>query len=220
MKIRVEYDAQLTALTENLIHMGALAAEGIQQAVLALQQGNKELAKQVIAGDREIDALEKNIEHACLNLILRQQPVASDLRRVSCALKMITDIERVGDAASDIAELSCHMPGGATDDLLDPLLDLAGCVRTMVESAIDSYVKGDLELARAVMKQDDEADALFCRAREAVVRKIAAQPDGGELALDHFMAAKYLERVGDHAVNICEWVEFSKTGIHKDSKIV
>ena len=151
MKTRVEYDAQLTALTENLIHMGALAAEGIQQAVLALQQGNKELAKQVIAGDREIDALEKNIEHACLNLILRQQPVASDLRRVSCALKMITDIERVGDAASDIAELSCHMPGGATDDLLDPLLDLAGCVRTMVESAIDSYVKGDLELARAVM---------------------------------------------------------------------
>ena len=205
MKIRVEYDAQLTALTENLIHMGALAAEGIQQAVLALQQGNKELAKQVIAGDREIDALEKNIEHACLNLILRQQPVAGDLRVVSSALKVVTDLERIGDHASD---------------LLDPLLDLAGCVRTMVESAIDSYVKGDLELARAVMKQDDEADALFCRAREAVVRKIAAQPDGGELALDHFMAAKYLERVGDHAVNICEWVEFSKTGIHKDSKIV
>ena len=102
MKTRVEYDAQLTALTENLIHMGALAAEGIQQAVLALQQGNKELAKQVIAGDREIDALEKNIEHACLNLILRQQPVASDLRRVSCALKMITDLERKGVAPRGI----------------------------------------------------------------------------------------------------------------------
>ncbi len=220
MKTRVEYDAQLTTLAEDIIHMGALASEGVQQAILALQQGNRELAKQVIAGDREIDAMEKNIEHTCLNLILRQQPVATDLRRVSCALKMITDIERIGDAASDIAELSCHMPGGATDDLLDPLLALASCVKTMVEDAIDSYVKLDLNLAHAVMKQDDTADELFCRAREAVVRKIAAQPDGGELALDHFMAAKYLERVGDHAVNICEWVEFSKTGIHKDSKIV
>ena len=220
MKIRVEYDAQLTALTENLIHMGALAAEGIQQAVLALQQGNKELAKQVIAGDREIDALEKNIEHACLNLILRQQPVAGDLRQVSTALKVVTDLERIGDHASDIAELILRLKSDHAYHIVKHLPVMAACAQQMVHNAIDAFIERDMDAAVQIIKKDDEVDDLFNQVKNEVIELLKASPDQADQGIDLLMIAKYLERIGDHAVNVCEWTQFSKTGALKNVRIM
>lgn len=220
MEMRHEYNVSLQELSESILQMSSLAASAIQKAITAFLDADQALASQVIQGDETIDQLEKSIEHQCLILLLRQQPVASDLRKVSCAMKMITDIERIGDAAEDIAELSRHMQGSRPQDLLDTIQKMAVCVKDMFQQVIEAYVKGDLESAKQVIQKDDIADQLFCEIRKQVVKQIVQHPEQADCAMNCFMAAKYLERVGDHAVNIGEWVEFSKTGVHKNSKIV
>ncbi len=220
MEMRHEYNVSLQELSKSILQMSSLAASAVQKAVSAFLNGDEPLATQVIQGDETIDQLEKSIEHQCLVLLLRQQPVASDLRKVSCAMKMITDIERIGDAAEDIAELSRHMKGSQPEDLMETIQKMAVCVKDMFEQSIEAYISGNLQAAKQVIEQDDVADRLFCEIRKQVVQEIVCQPEQADSAMNCFMAAKYLERIGDHAVNIGEWVEFSKTGVHKNSKIV
>lgn len=176
----------------------------------------------MVARDSQIDASEHEIEHRCLQLLLRQQPVASDLRKVSTALKMVTDVERIGDQASDIAELVLHLHAKSTDavGVLEDILKMGDDVLKMVKRSIAAYVQVDLAAAAEVIAHDDVIDAAFRRISSEIAQYIAAYPTEAETALDLFMVTKYLERLGDHAVNVAEWVEFLKTGVHKSRKIV
>ncbi len=220
--VRKLYDAELMQLDTMLARMGHAAGGAIESAMTALRTGDVELARSVIARDSEIDSAEHEIEHRCLTLFLRQQPVAGDLRKVSTALKMVTDIERIADQASDIAEITLHLhPDGAhTVGVLDDLCVMGDIALRMVKDAIAAYVQVDLSTAAQVIARDDECDAMFSRISKEIAVYIAAHPDDAGTALDLFMIDKYLERLGDHAVNIAEWVEFLKTGVHKSRKIV
>ena len=212
--VRKMYDAELLQLDTMLARMGHAAGGAIESAMTALRTGDTELARGVIARDNEIDSAEHEIEHRCLTLFLRQQPVAGDLRKVSTALKMVTDIERIADQASDIAEITLHLhPDGArTVGVLDDLYAMGDIALHMVKDAIAA--------AAQVIARDDDCDAMFSRISKEIAAYIAAHPSDAETALDLFMIDKYLERLGDHAVNIAEWVEFLKTGVHKSRKIV
>ena len=219
---RKEYDAALLELDTMLARMGHTAGEAIGSALEALRNGDKEKAHLVIDGDTDIDNLEREIEHRCLTLILRQQPVATDLRKVSTALKMITDIERIADQAADIAEivLHLHLDRAQTVGVLEDIYEMGDLVHRMVKDAIGAYVQVDLEAAGKVIRRDDKADAFFSRISDEIAAYIAAHPEDATTALDLFMITKYLERLGDHAVNVAEWVEFLKTGVHKSQQIV
>ena len=219
---RKEYGAALLELDTMLARMGHTAGEAIGSALEALRTGNKELARTIIAGDAEIDNLEREVEHRCLTLILRQQPVATDLRKVTTAMKMVTDIERIADQASDIAEIVLHLDYGVvqTFDFMDDIYRMGELALGMVKQAIAAYVQVDLASAAEVIARDDQADKAFSRISGEIAQYIAAHPAQAETALDLFMVTKYLERLGDHAVNVAEWVEFLKTGVHKSCKIV
>ena len=219
---RKEYDAALLELDTMLARMGHAAGNAIGSALEALRTGNKELARTIIAGDTEIDNLEREVEHRCLTLILRQQPVATDLRKVSTALKMVTDIERIADQASDIAEIVLHLNRETVEtfDFMEDIYKMGDLVLGMVKQAIGAYVQVDLATAAEVIARDDQADKSFVRISGEIAKYIAAHPTQAETALDLFMVTKYLERLGDHAVNVAEWVEFLKTGVHKSCKIV
>ena len=220
--VRKSYDEELLQLDTLLARMGHEAGAAIESALTALRNDDIELARSVVARDSQIDASEHEIEHRCLQLLLRQQPVASDLRKVSTALKMVTDVERIGDQASDIAEITLHLhPEGArTVGVLDDLYAMGDIALRMVKDSIAAYVQVDLSTAAQVIARDDECDAMFSRISQEIAAYIAAHPDDASTALDLFMIDKYLERLGDHAVNIAEWVEFLKTGVHKSRKIV
>ena len=209
---RKVYDEELLQLDSMLARMGHAAGGAIESAMTALKNGDLELARSVVARDSEINAVEHDVEHRCLTLILRQQPVASDLRKVSTALKMVTDIERIADQASDIAEIVLHLDQNVvkTFDVMADIYRMGDLVLGMVKQAIGAYVQVDMAAAAEVIARDDQADAFFSR----------THPAEAETALDLFMVTKYLERLGDHAVNVAEWVEFLKTGVHKSRKIV
>ena len=174
----------------------------------------KELESQERELDEQIDQKERVIENMCMRLLLHQQPVARDLRQISSALKMITDLERIGDQASDIAEIILFLDGKSGIECSD-IKDMATSVIKMVNSSIEAYVKRDLELAKKVQAADDEVDALFDKVKNTLVSMITKSETDGEFAVDMLMIAKYFERIGDHAVNVAEWVEFSLTGVHK-----
>lgn len=216
------YDEELLQLDTMLARMGHSAGGAIESALTALKTGDIELARSVIARDSEIDAAEHEVEHRCLTLFLRQQPVASDLRKVSTALKMVTDIERIADQASDIAEiiLHLHVDTASTVGVMEDIYRMGDLVLRMVKQAIGAYVQVDLASAAEVIAKDDVADASFNRISGEIAHYIADHPDEAQTALDLFMITKYLERLGDHAVNVAEWVEFLKTGVHKSRKIV
>ena len=207
---RKEYDASLLELDSMLARMGHTAGEAIGSALESLRDGDKAKAHTVIEGDTDIDNLEREIEHRCLTLILRQQPVATDLRKVSTALKMITDIERIADQAADIAEivLHLHLDRAQTVGVLEDIYEMGDLVHRMVKDAIGAYVQVDLDAAAKVIRQDDKADAFFTRISDEIAAYIAAHPQDATTALDLFMITKYLERLGDHAVNVAEWVQF------------
>lgn len=209
--MRGKFDKQLATMHNELIFMGALCETAIASAVKALLEGDPANAEKAVAADREIDDKEREIETLCLKLILQQQPVARDLRQVSSALKMITDMERIGDQASDIAEISRHIDRSQNPGAFS-LKEMARATIVMVTGAVDAFVKQDLGLARMVMREDDKVDNLFCKIRDEIIALIAESPAKGSFALDLLMTAKYFERIGDHAVNIAEWVEFSITG--------
>lgn len=214
--MREKFNEQLQLLHEKLIEMGALCEDAISAAAESLLQQQPQLAEAAIAAERELDRAERELESMCLRLLLQQQPVARDLREISSALKMISDLERIGDQAADIAELAPYVQS-SDETGRGPIGDMARAVCRMVTDSVDSFVKRDLELARRVMAADDEVDALFAKVRQDLIQLLTEDPGKGELGLDLMMVAKYLERIGDHATNVAEWVEYSLTGQHPQS---
>ena len=213
--MRSRFDQQLALLNRELIEMGALCEEVIAAAAKALMEGDTVLAAQVTPRAAGIDQKERDIESLCLKLLLQQQPVASDLRQISAALKMITDMERIGDQAEDIAEIVTFLGGrGAENSAL--LREMARSTIKMVTESVDAYVRQNTALAEQVIAEDDVVDDYFTRVKKGLIERIAQDPTDGEFALDLLMIAKYFERIGDHAVNIAEWVIFSVTGEHKE----
>ena len=213
--MRNKFDQQLAQLNHEMIEMGALCEEVIALSSRALTEGNVALAAKVAPLDSEIDHKEREIENLCLKLLLQQQPVARDLRQISAALKMITDMERIGDQAEDIAEIAGFLGGRQAEN--DGLLKkMAEAVIQMVTESVDAYVKCDIILAKKVLAADDTVDDYFAQVKQSLIGKIAENPGNGEYALDLLMIAKYFERIGDHATNIAEWVIYSVTGVHKD----
>ncbi|MBP3664044.1 MAG: phosphate signaling complex protein PhoU [Tyzzerella sp.] len=218
--MRNRFDMQLENLSVQLITMGNLCEKAIANATEALKKGDLELAKLVIREDQEIDQMEKEIETMCLKLLLQQQPVAKDLRQISAALKMITDMERIGDQTSDIAEIIISAGMSAVKDM-NEIARMAEATSQMVHDSVLAYVSKDLTLAYKVMEADDKVDELFDCVKRKLVKVIANEHEHiGERAIDMMMITKYLERIGDHATNIAEWVEFSLTGVHRDSAAV
>ena len=209
------YQEQLWNLNQELIQMGAACEEIIDLAAKALTQYSPELEEKTKQVGAVIDESERTIETICLKLLLRQQPVASDLRQISAAMKMITDMERIGDQAEDIVDLIPKMERGA-EEKYPQIQEMAKAAQYMVTEAVDAYVKQDLHPARAVMDYDDVVDNYFNQIKSDILGIIAGNPNEGEYALDLLMIAKYFERIGDHCTNIAEWVEFSVTGVHKD----
>lgn len=223
MNARRAFDEELEQLHIELIRMGAMAEEAIEKSITALLRHDRGLAGDIIAGDHQVDNMEKSIEARCLQLLLRQQPVARDLRSVSSALKIITDMERIGDQAADIAEISLHINGDNQLKMAGHLPQMAKTAMEMVHASIDAFVREDQETAQSTIRRDDEVDALFCQVRGDLIAYLQGKANGTEevdQAIDILMIAKYLERIGDHAVNICEWVEFYLTGEHKHTKIL
>ncbi len=213
--MRNRFDSQLEKLNLELITMGALCEDAISASVKALLDGDETLIEKVFAADAEIDQKERDIEAICMKLLLQQQPVAGDLRVISSALKMISDMERIGDQASDIAEIAKFVKNSDVKSKIH-IKDMATAAIKMVTDSVESFVKKDIELASAVMKYDDKVDNLFDCVKDELVRLIAADSENGEYCIDLLMIAKYLERIGDHAVNIAEWVEYSITGTHRN----
>lgn len=213
--MRNRFDEQLYELNRELIEMGAMCEEAIASAAKALTMGDIVLANNVIKQGTAIDQMERDIESRCMKLLLHQQPVARDLRLISAALKMITDMERIGDQAEDIAEIVTFLKG-RTIEGMELIEDMARETIGMVSASVDAFVKKDVALARRVIRQDDVVDDYFSRVKYDVITLIIEKTVDGEFALDLLMIAKYFERIGDHATNIAEWVIYSVTGTHEE----
>jgi len=215
--MRNKFDEQLDLLKTQMIQMGALCEEAIASATKALINGDIELAKKVITTDEDIDHKEKEIESICLKLLLQYQPVARDLRQISSALKMITEMERIGDQAADISEIIMLANIKAANNT-SHIADMAKATIKMVTDSIDAYVQQNLKLAKAVIDYDDVVDNLFNDVKADMIRLINEDTENGEFAIDLIMISKYFERIGDHATNIAEWVVFSITGKHVEEE--
>ena len=213
--MRNRFDEQLFALNREIIEMGAMCEEAIASAAKALTTGDTELAISVKSNSGAIDQMERDIEGRCMKLLLHQQPVARDLRLISAALKMITDMERIGDQAEDIAEIVTFQ-NGRTMEGVELIEEMAHETIKMVTASVDAFVKKDIAMAEKVIAQDDVVDDYFSRVKCGILSLIAEESVDGEFALDLLMIAKYFERIGDHATNIAEWVIYSVTGTHKE----
>ncbi|MEZ4358328.1 MAG: phosphate signaling complex protein PhoU [Eubacteriales bacterium] len=212
--MRNRFDTQLELLNTELIEMGALCENAIACAAKALIENDKDSINQAIQLEKEIDQKEREIEDLCLNLLLRQQPVARDLRLISAALKMITDMERVGDQAADISEIVTLANIGSSVNTVH-IADMSAATIKMMTDSIDAFVRRDLELSREVIAYDDVVDNLFNKIKKELISLVSKDIKNSEAVIDLLMIAKYFERIGDHAVNIAEWVEYSITGKHK-----
>lgn len=211
--MREYYTAQLETLNTNMIQMGALCEDAISAAIQSLLEDDRAIAKKVADTELEIDQMERDIERQCMRLLLMQQPVATDLRVVSSALRMIADLERIGDQAFDIADIT---KSGSFQGFSGKvhIKEMAKAAIHMVTDSVDSYVKQDVQLAKRVTEEDDVVDELFLKVRRELAKLIHTDQNASEQALDLLMIAKYLERIGDHAVNVSEWVIYSVTGKH------
>ena len=212
--MRNKFDSQLEKLNLELITMGALCEDAISASVKGLLDDDDALCRKALDTEDEINRKERDIEAICMKLLLEQQPVARDLRVISSALKMISDMERIGDQAYDIAEIAKFIKNSNVKSKIH-IKDMAAAAIKMVTDSVDSFVKKDVELARAVMAYDDKVDNLFDCIKDELVQLITEDKANGEFCIDLLMIAKYLERIGDHAVNIAEWVEYSITGTHR-----
>ncbi|MCI2047870.1 MAG: phosphate signaling complex protein PhoU [Faecalibacterium sp.] len=222
MSNRKRYDTELETLNDSLTEMGAASADAVYAACLLLTAQNDSTAAGILDGDKKIDGMEQKIEQHCLTLLLRQQPVATDLRRISAALKLVTDLERIGDHAADIAEISQMLEQGwqSRIPVQADINRMAQVALEMVRAAIAAFVGTDTEKAEAVIARDDTVDGLFDTIKKELGAYIAKNPGEIDAALDLLMVIKYLERLGDHAVNIAEWVRFLKTGFYRGRQIV
>lgn len=215
--MRNRFDEMLEELHVEMIKMGALCEDAITCAVKALLDGDSEMVKKAFAAEKAIDEKEREIEAFCMKLLLRQQPVAKDLRVISSALKMISDMERIGDQAADIAEITKYV---RDDNFFGKMhiKEMAVAAVKMVTDSINSFVKSDTNAAKCVIMEDDKVDDLFVKVKDELIDFITKSPEKGEYCIDIMMIAKYLERIGDHATNIAEWVEYSVTGIHRNER--
>ena len=214
--MRNRFDEQLSKLNDEIIAMGTMIEQAIEAAVDALIHQNVEEARRAMECDKDIDHQEREIENLCLKLLLQQQPVARDLRVISAALKMITDMERIGDHAVDISELTIVMSGKPYMKKLEHIEQMAKETMIMLISSLEAYVNKNLDQAKEVIDHDDIVDDLFIKVKTELIQLIRENAENGEQAADLLMVAKYFERIGDHATNIAEWVIFSITGQHKE----
>ena len=207
--MRTKFDEQLNQLNQELMHMGTMIEEQIQKAVVAFMKQDTELARIIMDNDTDVDREEKKIENICFNLLMQQQPVARDLRVISAAMKMVTDMERIGDHAADISEMTIMMQSTSYPSQLEDIKKMASETGQMLMKSIQAYVDKDMEAAKAIIKNDDVIDELFLEVKKDLIAMIHANADCGEQATDLLMVAKYFERIGDHATNIAEWVIFA-----------
>lgn len=214
--MRNRFDRQLCQLNDELIEMGGMIEKAIEETIKALVTQDVELADKVIKMDDDIDSQEREIENLCLKLLLQQQPVARDLRQISSALKMITDMERIGDHATDIAEITIELHEQPYIKKLDHIQQMAKETMVMLVESIEAFVNKDIDKARKVIARDDVVDDLFVSVKKELIDMIHEDVDYGAQAADLLMVAKYMERIGDHATNISEWVIFSITGSHDE----
>lgn len=218
--MRNRFDKELASLHDLLIEMGTLSQQAIESAKDALLEQDVEKAARTQEFEREVDEREKEVERRCLKLLLQQQPVASDLRIISTALKIITDLERIADQACDIAELATYMAGQKYIKKLVDIPLMADAATKMVKESIDAFVARDIDLAQRVIACDDTVDSLFDQVKNDLIALIREDAANGEQAMDLLMVSKYLERIGDHATNVAEWVVFSITGQHKNERVL
>ena len=218
MTIRAQYDADLAALKTAVAEMGQCAADAVEAALEALCTADADGAAAVVKGDGRINSMQRDIEHRCMTLLLRQQPVAGDLRRISTAMKIVTDIERIGDHAADIAEIIPHLAASrkAGDPAVSDAIRMGQKAHKMLLDALDALTGEDEPAAQKVIAADDEVDYDFNAIKRTLAAEIAADPAKVDAALDLLMVIKYLERIGDHAVNLAEWVEFLRTGRYQN----
>lgn len=207
--MRSKFEEQLKMLNQEMMQIGTMIESSIQQAITALMDQDVELAKKIMESDREVDREQKKVEDMCFYLLMQQQPVAKDLRAVSAAMKMVTDMERIGDHAADISEMTVMMAGAPYTLDLSHIRQMAGETMDMLIKSIEAYVEQDIEKAKGVIAHDDIVDGLFDENKRDLIELIHKNPKCGEEAADMLMVAKYFERIGDHATNIAEWVIFS-----------
>ena len=218
--MKTKFDEQLEEMHVELIKMGSLCEQAITLSSRALLGDEKSQVEQVYSVDGEIDQQEREIENICMRLLLLQRPFASDLRKISAALKMISDMERIGDQAEDIAEITKSIKKPKEEICGDHISDMTKTAISMVTESVDSFVKKDLEIARAVIKKDDIVDQLFLEVKDDIISAVREDKTPGEYFVDILMIAKYLERISDHAVNVAEWVIFSLTGQHVNEELI
>ena len=221
MSIRKQYDTDLEALKAALVEMGSNSAEAVEAALEALCTADADAAVAVVKGDGRINRMQRDIEHRCMTLLLRQQPVAGDLRRISTAMKVVTDIERIGDHAADIAEIIPHLVTVRKegDPAVSQAIRMGQKAHQMILDAMSALITSDELAARKVIAADDAVDFDFNAIKHTLAQEIAADPAKVDAALDLLMVIKYLERIGDHAVNVAEWVQFVRTGRYKDESM-
>lgn len=220
MSARLTFEFELKQLNANLIEMGRLIEDAIDKTLEAFKTQNDIIANQVIYDDRNINDIEKTIEARCLSIILKQQPVARDLRLVTTALKVVTDMERIGDHAADIAELIIRVKGEPIYNLVKYIPEMGKVTKKMVHDAVEAFTSSNVEDSREIIKRDDIVDDLFNKVKDEVINILQASKEQADLCVDILMIAKYFERIGDHAVNICEWTEFSQTGTLNNVQIL
>lgn len=216
--MRTRFDEQLKALNNEMIQMGSMIENAIQEAVRAFFDKDTELARQIMEHDEAVDQEQKKIENICFQLLIQRQPVARDLRTITAALKMVTDMERIGDHAADISELTIMMADDAEIMNRDDLKKMSAEAVIMLLHAIEAYVERDMDKAKEVIAHDDIVDELFVKVKGELIEAIGKNPECGEHAADMLMVNKYLERIGDHATNIAEWVIFSLNNVDPDAE--
>ena len=221
MSIRKQYDTDLESLKKSLTEMGRSSADAVENVLEALCVADADAAAAIVKGDARINNMERDIEHRCMTLLLRQQPVAGDLRRISTAMKVVTDIERIGDHAADIAEIIPHLVTVRKegDPAVSQAIAMGKKAHQMILDALDALTAEDENAARRVIAADDEVDYDFNAIKHQLAQEIAEDPGKVDAALDLLMVIKYLERIGDHAVNVAEWVQFARTGRYKDESM-
>ena len=221
MSIRKQYDTDLESLKNSLTEMGRSSADAVENALEALCVVDADAAAAIVKGDARINNMERDIEHRCMTLLLRQQPVAGDLRRISTAMKVVTDIERIGDHAADIAEIIPHLVTVRKegDPAVSQAIAMGKKAHQMILDALDALTAEDENAARRVITADDAVDYDFNAIKHQLAQEIAEDPGKVDAALDLLMVIKYLERIGDHAVNVAEWVQFVRTGRYKDESM-
>ncbi|HCR41147.1 MAG TPA: phosphate transport system regulatory protein PhoU [Lachnospiraceae bacterium] len=220
MTARLSFENELQLLRDNLTEMGHLIEDAIEKCMHAFETQDEILAREIVEGDRNVNDIEKTIEARCLSLILKQQPVARDLRIVTTALKVVTDMERIGDHAADIAELILREKREQIYNLVKHIPQMAKVTKSMVHDSVNAFTKVDVDEAREVMKRDDVVDELFDKVKSEVAAILRESSEHVDQCVDILMIAKYFERIGDHAVNICEWTEFHETGSVNNIRIL